>query len=162
MNCPNCGAAMRLVDRRDYWVCDYCTTFHFPDRADVTAAGLTLLDGRSERSCPVCRVPLVLASAEGRTVAYCETCRGLLADREGFVDIVRARRAKRAGPPQAQQPINPVELKRQLHCPACDGVMDVHPYYGPGNAVIDTCGRCGLIWLDHGELGIIENAPGRV
>jgi Zn-finger nucleic acid-binding protein len=39
--------------------------------------------------------------------------------------------------------------------------MDVHPYYGPGNAVIDTCGRCALIWLDHGELKVIVTAPER-
>jgi Zn-finger nucleic acid-binding protein len=38
--------------------------------------------------------------------------------------------------------------------------MDVHPYYGPGNVVIDTCGKCGLVWLDHGEMAVIENAPG--
>jgi Zn-finger nucleic acid-binding protein len=34
--------------------------------------------------------------------------------------------------------------------------MDTHPYFGGGNAVVDTCERCGLIWLDAGELPIIE------
>jgi len=38
--------------------------------------------------------------------------------------------------------------------------MDVHPYYGPGNVVIDTCGQCYLVWLDHGELKQIADAPG--
>jgi Zn-finger nucleic acid-binding protein len=37
----------------------------------------------------------------------------------------------------------------------------VHPYYGPGNVVIDTCSRCDLIWLDFGELKQIADAPGR-
>ncbi len=36
--------------------------------------------------------------------------------------------------------------------------MDVHPYYGPGNIVIDTCADCGLMWLDHGELTRVEQA----
>lgn len=36
--------------------------------------------------------------------------------------------------------------------------MDVHPYYGPGNIVIDTCVECGLVWLDHGELTRVEQA----
>jgi hypothetical protein len=34
--------------------------------------------------------------------------------------------------------------------------MDTHPYSGGGNAVVDTCEECGLIWLDAGELAIIE------
>jgi len=38
--------------------------------------------------------------------------------------------------------------------------MDVHPYYGPGNVVVDTCGECGLIWLDHGEMTRVEQASG--
>jgi Zn-finger nucleic acid-binding protein len=37
--------------------------------------------------------------------------------------------------------------------------MSVHPYYGPGNAVVDTCGDCLLVWLDHSELSVIVTAP---
>jgi Zn-finger nucleic acid-binding protein len=39
--------------------------------------------------------------------------------------------------------------------------MDVHPYYGPGSQVIDSCPHCRLVWLDAGELAAIERAPGR-
>lgn len=39
--------------------------------------------------------------------------------------------------------------------------MDVHPYYGPGNIVIDTCSRCDVIWLDFGELRQVTDAPGK-
>ena len=57
--------------------------------------------------------------------------------------------------------------------------MNTHPYYGPGNTVIDTprhraacpelcrraagqvCDHCNLIWLNHGELDHIVHAPGR-
>jgi Zn-finger nucleic acid-binding protein len=39
--------------------------------------------------------------------------------------------------------------------------MNVHPYYGPGNVVIDTCSRCDLVWLDFGELQQISDAPGQ-
>jgi Zn-finger nucleic acid-binding protein len=46
-------------------------------------------------------------------------------------------------------------------CPVCGERMEVHPYYGPGPAVIDSCSRCGLIWLDRGEMTVIETAPGR-
>jgi hypothetical protein len=34
--------------------------------------------------------------------------------------------------------------------------MEAHPYFGGGNAVVDTCDRCNLIWLDAGELAVIE------
>ena len=39
--------------------------------------------------------------------------------------------------------------------------MQTHPYYGPGNIVIDTCEHCNTIWLDYGELAAAVNAPGR-
>ena len=39
--------------------------------------------------------------------------------------------------------------------------MDTHPYYGPGNVVIDSCDRCELVWLDFGELKQIVDAPGQ-
>jgi hypothetical protein len=35
-----------------------------------------------------------------------------------------------------------------------------HPYYGPGNVVLDSCESCELVWLDFGELKQIVDAPG--
>ena len=39
--------------------------------------------------------------------------------------------------------------------------MTTHPYYGPGNVVIDSCEPCDLVWLDFGELKQIVDAPGK-
>ena len=39
--------------------------------------------------------------------------------------------------------------------------MITHPYYGPGNVVIDSCEPCELVWLDFGELRQIVDAPGK-
>jgi hypothetical protein len=39
--------------------------------------------------------------------------------------------------------------------------MATHPYYGPGNVVIDSCESCDLLWLDFGELKQIVDAPGK-
>jgi Zn-finger nucleic acid-binding protein len=36
--------------------------------------------------------------------------------------------------------------------------METHPYYGPGNIVVDTCSECGYLWLDHGDISRVENA----
>jgi hypothetical protein len=39
--------------------------------------------------------------------------------------------------------------------------MATHPYYGPGNVIIDTCEPCEVVWLDFGELKQIVAAPGK-
>ena len=39
--------------------------------------------------------------------------------------------------------------------------METHPYYGPGNVIIDSCTGCDLVWLDFGELAQIADAPGK-
>jgi Zn-finger nucleic acid-binding protein len=160
MNCTNCGAPMRLIDDRDYFCCDYCSTFHFPEPLEASADGVTPLDQKSDVDCPVCQVPLSAGSIEGHRVLFCETCRGVLVRGENLMQIVRKRRAQRSGPGERPQPLNQEELKRHIHCPVCGRKMDVHPYYGPGNVVIDSCLRCHLTWLDHGEIAAIERAPG--
>jgi hypothetical protein len=39
--------------------------------------------------------------------------------------------------------------------------MATHPYFGPGNVVIDSCEPCELVWLELGELKQIVDAPGK-
>lgn len=161
MNCRNCGAPMRPVENRDYLTCPYCGTFHFPGPLADSADRVVPLAERTDVGCPACDLPLMHGAVEGVRVLFCETCRGVLADSDSFAMIVQCRRAHHTGPPQQPRPIDPVELERQLICPACRHVMDVHPYYGPGNVVIDSCSHCQLVWLDHGEIAAIERAPGR-
>ena len=48
-----------------------------------------------------------------------------------------------------------------MSCPRCASQLATHPYYGPGNVVIDTCAQCDVVWLDFGELKQIVDAPGR-
>ncbi len=152
---------MKFLDGRGYFVCQYCTTFQFPQSAGASPDGVQLLGEDSDLSCPVCRVRLVGGSIDGLRVLYCEDCRGVLASNDTFAEIVRTRRARFDDEPDKPRRIDPVELQRQVRCPGCDGVMDVHPYYGPGSVVVDTCAACSLIWLDHGEIATIERAPGR-
>jgi Zn-finger nucleic acid-binding protein len=161
MNCPNCGATMQLVPRRDYFACEYCTSFHFPKQAAASSDGVTVLGEDSDMSCPVCQQRLVVASIAKRRVLHCEACRGVLATNENFADLMKRRRATYTGGDVRPEPINPEELERTVTCPKCRKPMDTHPYYGPGNAVVDTCGQCFLIWLDHGEIAALEKAPGR-
>lgn len=152
---------MKLVDGRDYFACEYCTSFQFPSEAPAAVDFVKVLGEESDLSCPVCDVPLVAASIDQRRVLHCERCRGVLATNAEFAEIVKLRRASYEGTDRIPAPLDPEQLKRAVRCPSCGGVMDVHPYYGPGNVVVDTCSRCTLIWLDHGEISVIEKAPGR-
>jgi Zn-finger nucleic acid-binding protein len=157
MNCRNCGAPMKPLDDRDYLFCAYCGSFHFPPES---SQGVRVLDEPGALDCPICHIPLTTASIQSNRVLYCTQCRGILAKQSVFLALVDYQRARAPGPPDRPRPLNAEDLQREVHCPSCHQLMDTHPYYGPGNVVIDNCAHCGLIWLDYGELGIITNAPG--
>jgi Zn-finger nucleic acid-binding protein len=157
MNCENCGAPLRTIANRDYFVCDYCTAIVFrePDVDDVIVLG-----ERGVLPCPLCQGTLVTAKVGDGSVLFCERCRGILCDQQTFGAVVGQLRNDPATPLAIPRPINRADLARNVPCPQCASLMDTHPYYGPGNVVVDTCGQCRLIWLDHGELHKIVSAPG--
>jgi Zn-finger nucleic acid-binding protein len=157
MNCPNCGAALQPVGNRDYFRCAYCETFHFPEE---TGDGVALVAGETQHDCPICTRQLVPAAIEGHPVSYCRICRGFLAANATFSQIVQIKRAKNATPHIAL-PFDRAELSRRVMCPCCRKPMDTHPYHAGGNAVIDTCHRCRVVWLDAGELTVLGRYQGR-
>jgi Zn-finger nucleic acid-binding protein len=152
---------MELFERRRYYFCAYCGTFHFIETPAVD--GVQVIDRPAAAlACPLCSAPLARSLLdEAHLIEHCEQCRGVLMPRAEFADAVVRRRARESGAPVPPVPIDPRELKRKVTCPSCRARMDVHPYYGPGNVVIDTCSRCDLIWLDFGEFEQITDAPGR-
>jgi len=151
---------MELFERRRYFFCRYCGTFHFIESAGTD--GVEVLDRSGAAPCPVCTSPLAQALLDNvHTIRYCEQCRGVLVPRSVFVDVVNTRRAFAAGAPITPSPLDDRELQRRVVCPQCQGQMDVHPYFGPGNIVIDTCSPCEVIWLDFGELKQVADAPGK-
>jgi len=160
MQCENCGAPLALVHGREHFYCAFCGALHFPTELNASTDGLIPLGQPTEKTCPVCPVTLSVGAMEGREVAYCEQCRGILVSHDDFVAIVRSRRAQRSSPAATPVPFSRDELKRSIACPACGRRMEVHPYYGPGNVVIDSCAGCRMVWLDHGEAAAIEHAPG--
>jgi Zn-finger nucleic acid-binding protein len=153
MNCPSCGAAMRIVGNRRYFSCIHCGSYEFPEETDegIAPTGQTV-----GAACPVCVQPLQGALIDGETVCYCGQCRGFLTQTTMFAAIVAKRRATHSPNEMRTEPFDKEELKRELLCPNCQRRMEAHPYYGGGNAVVDTCEACSLIWLDAGELAIIE------
>jgi Zn-finger nucleic acid-binding protein len=159
MNCRNCGAAMELIAARRYFFCCHCGSFHFPEALDEGVRVIERDPGGA--ACGICKRPLATAVLDDRFEArYCETCRGVLLPRARFVELIDARRAGATKPAVAPAPIEPRELQRSIQCPKCTRDMSTHPYYGPGNVVIDTCDRCDVVWLDFRELTQIVDAPG--
>lgn len=161
MNCRNCGGAMELFPTRGYFYCRYCSSFHFPETTAPDGVRV-LSDTPGQLGCPACGQALASALLdESHAVQYCRNCRGVLLSRGTFADVVRLRRAWATGAPA--NPIRPPqeELDRRVSCPRCGRELATHPYYGPGNVVIDSCDTCDVIWLDFGELKQIVDAPGR-
>lgn len=161
MNCENCGAPMAPVEGRNYMTCGYCHTFHFPTQLEDSADRIIPLHQSADLTCPVCCKQLASGAVDKVRMMYCDQCRGLLLTNDAFAEAVRDRRGRYTGLEQRPVPIDPCQYERRLGCPSCRGPMEVHPYHGPGNVVVDTCAVCRLIWLDHGELAAIERAPGQ-
>ena len=151
---------MTLFPRRRYFFCAYCGTFEFIDPEALD--GLRVLkETDPPLPCPVCANTLGEALLDhGFSVLHCAHCRGVLMPRGVFIQVIDRRRASAKGPGTIPGPLDRRELERAVTCPQCRQRMDVHPYYGPGNVIIDTCSRCDAVWLDSGELGQITEAPG--
>lgn len=161
MNCNNCGAPLELVDGRDHYRCGFCGTLSFPTDVEASADGVKPLGKAAGQMCPVCAIEMEHAAIDGARVRYCPGCRGVLADSETFSHVVRQRRSDYHGPDVTPAPLDRAQFDRRLNCPQCERPLETHVYYGPGNAVIDSCARCKLIWVDPGEIAAIETAPGR-
>jgi len=149
---------MQVFRDGGYWFCPYCSSFHFPTEV---RDGVRVVGEQSGTACPICGEELVSAQVSDAPVLHCERCRGLLIEQEGFRLLIEVLRAQATGPADRPKPLNWQECERSLRCPSCGRTMDTHPYYGPGNVVIDLCIPCRHLWLDVGELGRIVNAPGR-
>lgn len=153
MDCPGCGAPMRLEE--DHLVCPFCARVEIPE---PDSQGVRILGERSERTCPVCSIPLVHASIAGERILYCEHCLGMLLGMEQFLVVVQELHARYGTSPRRPKPLDERALDRRLTCPQCSQPMDTHPYGGPGNIIIDACENCGLNWLDYSELDRVARA----
>ncbi len=146
MNCPNCGAPMRLFAQAGYFACDYCRTSHFPS---PSPDGVRQFGEAPEGwRCSLCNQILHRISVDDRYQGHqCPRCQGLLLARPAFGETVHTRRLWAGGPTDPPRMQDGSELHRAVDCPACRRRMQTHPYYGPGMLIIDTCDRCNLIWL---------------
>jgi len=109
------------------------------------------------RNCPHCRIPLISVDYEGVSVQWCERCRGHLmyAARLGPIKQI-------AGKSQDQLRTEAATEFRgnntaRIKCPRCCAPMSKQDTRLPGlNLQIDVCRACSLIWLDGGELALVQ------
>ncbi|MFO0978202.1 MAG: zf-TFIIB domain-containing protein [Planctomycetaceae bacterium] len=159
ISCQKCGGVSNVVAGQSYYRCQFCTSLVQP--VEISADRILPTGQTLESCCPCCDISLQSGMMEGRNVLFCGDCFGLLLRNVDFGAIVSERVSRRVGvEPAEPRPIDPVAYERRVSCPSCKTKMDVHPYYGPGNVVVDTCCECGLIWLDHGEVTRVEQASG--
>ena len=159
--CLQCGGRAVTVQGRDYLQCEYCRALVFTADNPLSVDRVTSSGGELDAECPACQKTLGMGQIEERPVLYCGGCYGLLLKNEDFGVITRLRRARRVGGEAVPcRPLNTQEYDRRISCPNCGDRMEVHPYYGPGNIVMDSCSECQYVWLDHGELRTVEQAEG--
>ncbi|HEV2134473.1 MAG TPA: hypothetical protein VGR47_09420 [Terracidiphilus sp.] len=135
--------------------CDYCKTVLVVAPDD---AGVQFVDEAAEFSCPLDTASLWNGVLAQVPIRACKQCHGLLVTVGAFEDLIANMRA--AHPEEVDSPpANPADLKRKVICPKCRQTMDTHFYFGGGHAVISTCEKCELHWLDGGVLMRIVRAP---
>jgi len=155
MNCPSCGAPLRLANGNASLRCDYCGSIVVA-AADET--GTSFLEEAEGLACPACASALWNAVLGGVSLQSCKHCHGHLVAigaLEALIDQMRALQHQSAIPPATDGN----DLQRKISCPKCSRPMDTHFYYGGGHAVLSTCERCELHWLDGGVLMQIVRAP---
>jgi len=152
---------MSLVHGQSHHHCLTCNVFEFPTALESDEIPIKAEETVTDFQCPKCVIPLRVGLIyEGMQVCFCDNCRGFVIPSQSLGTLVNELRRDYQGEDDKPVPIDPSELDKFDNCPACLERMDSHPYYGPGNLVLNTGNACKLAWLDHGELAKIVRAPG--
>jgi Zn-finger nucleic acid-binding protein len=144
-----------MVANKDYFICNYCGAYYFPDASED---GVKILGEPGSDCCPVCKITLVAAMVGEMHIQACSRCRGVLLPQEYLSFIIKTLRLT-SNKIEAILPLERDDLKQVRTCQTCGQKMDTHPYGGGGNVVIDVCLHCGVVWFDYGELKRIITAP---
>ena len=152
MNCPQCGAPMKLDENRDYFYCTYCGSYYIPNS---NKEGVSLLGEASSLKCPMCAATLVAAAVNRIRILACPNCHGNLIKQSELEPIIESAPPTDSDIARLNCPPDFTELQRKFACPSCQGIMESYAYAGTGAVIIQSCGTCQLIWLDFGELSKI-------
>jgi Zn-finger nucleic acid-binding protein len=148
MHCENCGGSVLGGTANNNLRCDFCEASRCEKVLRKVAARIKLLRGSTDVECPGCSQELRLGKLSKSKVLHCTHCRGLLMTTGTLREMVRQQRSKqpRVGP--APQAVAGTAFRRSVACPQCTMLLELHPYHGPGQVMIESCGRCNLVWFD--------------
>ena len=112
-------------------------------------------------NCPNCHAEVEICELQSIQFLGCPECKGMAFQNQVFGTLIQHLRRSCQLPPVIPEPMDVNALKVRRPCPTCDGMLETHSYGGPGNAVIDSCFACGIVFFDRGELTKLVRAPGR-
>lgn len=152
MNCGQCGAPIKVVEGQVVFKCDYCGCYNF---MDAGLDGVVLIDAPSSYQCPECGKQLYEALVRKVRIHSCPNCHGNLIEQSKMLAVLSQAGylVRPGGETQVYRDL--AELNRTLACPSCRHTMEAYPYGGARDLIIQGCARCGLVWLDFGELSRI-------
>jgi hypothetical protein len=110
-------------------------------------------------NCPVCEKNLASVKVGKIEIDFCrDGCKGVWFDARELESLDEPQEGEEG----VLKEILEVEKVREpvarvIRCPHCQVPLRRHNYSYNTPIIIDECRRCGGIWLDGGELGIIRN-----
>ena len=109
------------------------------------------------RNCPHCNIPLTEVDYSGFNVLYCGQCKGYLVDVSRLETIKRLGRKEQAALKAEVRAEYQGDQAAQIKCPKCHLPMQKKPVQLPGLTLqLDACKECALLWLDGGELALVQ------
>ena len=158
MHCESCGAPVSSLDGKAHFLCQFCETIVFGEPVEACQDRIVPFTAEGDGTCPRCDVPLQQGKLEHCNIEFCGECRGIWIGTAAFVEVLQVRRSKSSPGSLPPKLMDATQLQIRRPCPGCRRLMEVHPYHGRGNEVIDSCHRCLSLWLDPGEIAALEKA----
>lgn len=108
--------------------------------------------------CPRCKsVALKEDRLREAAITYhawaCPTCKGLWLSRE---ELVRAEMEEQPALVEFRQLLGKEKQAEPLACPECQGTLDKMTSHRDPHVTMDLCRKCEKVWLDGGELKVIQ------
>ncbi len=105
--------------------------------------------------CPRTQTPLKEVTIDGIKLDISEACGGVWFDNQELQKMDNFKETAGDTLIDILQPFgsSQINFDQKINCPKCPEITLMRNYYSPQRSVqIDTCGKCGGVWIDPGEL----------
>ncbi len=105
------------------------------------------------RNCPKCKIPMPSTSLHSQEIERCIGCNGTFFDKGELGSIINLIEIYRSV--ELDESDIPIESTQRppYHCPSDSSEMLRKEYPG---AILDECSKCGGLWLDDGEISLLN------